>query len=154
MRPKVRPRTTVEIAAVEALNRLRERAGEDSAADIDLALKAFPEEPTAEELRVESGQVFLEEEDGTRRDVTDGAELVELFGADPDVRRQVVWAIWFENNATDELKNALRSSPVSGGSSDERDQAAAGLIPAAPAANAKTEASAVNEPATASIADA
>jgi hypothetical protein len=197
-RPKARPRSPAEIAAVEALYRLRERVDADLGRDVDIALEAFPDQPDGEEfvvtdteirrrrlaemtaderdtwnrqvaeddafafeflqravkhVRVEPGQVFIEEEDGTKREVTDGAELVELFGSDPQVRRQVVWAVWFENNATDELKNALRSQLDSGGSSNERDQAAVGLRPEAPAANVKSEVFAGSEAAMASTAD-
>ena len=109
----------------------------------------FLEKTCTEFVTVEPGQIVIEEDDGSERDVTEGKDLGLVFGSRPKVLQAVVWAIWKEHALSDEAKNALTSQSDSLTSLDTRK--GVGETPAPVVAPVEKEDSAANAAVTAQV---
>jgi hypothetical protein len=100
-------------------------------------------------LTIAPGQIVVEEEDGTAREVTEGRELLALYAGRTDIMRACVREVWAANTLSAVEKKGFASpsdSPPS--SSGSEDTAAPGTKRATTVDGADSEGSAGSVPAT------
>ena len=103
-------------------------------------------------VAVDSGEIF-EEVDGRDVPITEGKDLVRLFGGRMDVLNSCVNAIWIENTLSEKEKNVLSPRSGSESSSDMPAREVPGPRPARTAGRAGRSAIVDRAPATASTAE-